>query len=69
MDAYELELVGEQTRLMVDLQRMEVAIVFRQVTFEDGTAKVSPEKSLLRLSADEAIRLWAQLDEFRKSAN
>jgi hypothetical protein len=69
MDEYELDLTGHQVGLMVNPQRTQVAILFRQVTFEGTTPAVSSKPSRLGLTTDEAMRLLALLDAFRQSAN
>jgi hypothetical protein len=50
-------------------QRTQVAIVFRQVTFQGSTPEVSLKPSRLGLTSEQAMRLLALLDAFRQSAN
>jgi hypothetical protein len=69
MDDYELDLVGHQVDLIANPQRTQVAILFRQVTFQGMTPAVSSKLSRLGLTTDQAMRLLALLDAFRQSAN
>jgi hypothetical protein len=57
MDDYELDLTGHQVGLMANPQHMQVAILFRQVTYQGTTPAVSSKPSRLGLTTDEAMRL------------